>query len=104
MMKSVWIGLVTVAPIDSLQSPLSPGAKGAFVNILVEAENSSEYRLRTEAALKSLGLNAVAFEDLRRFEEKADKESLSFGLYTLAMQARETGQVVFSSFHNYFED
>jgi hypothetical protein len=100
-MKSVWTGLVEVVPCGT-PSPLSNGAKGAFVNALAPAADSSEYKLKVEVALLQLKLKAVGFEEVEKFRDRSDRESVAEELYALAKSAEKAGAVTFGSFHNYF--
>lgn len=101
--KAVWIGLVNVIPFRGT-SPLSKGAQGAFVNALVTARDRAEYIRRVKSALSSLNLKATQFEDVGTFRDRSDTSAVSQEFYKLAREAEATSAVVFSSFHNYFQE
>ena len=85
-MKAIWIGLVDVIPCGET-SPLSPGAKGAYIYALAPAEDYSEYKSVVETALNQLGLHATEFDDVELFSHRVEKEVLADDLYSLATEA-----------------
>jgi hypothetical protein len=101
-MKNVWIGLVNVIP-QLGSSTLSNGAKGAFVNVLAFAGSDSEYESVVQAALSTLELLAVEFEDVELFN-RLTTEGASDDLQALAKDIRSMRAVAFGTFHNYFAD
>ena len=100
--ETVWIGLVDVAPCGE-GSPLSKGAKGAFVYAIARADDCSGYEYAIETALLSMSLQPITFEEVEPFSRLRGREVVAPDLCILALETHETDTPTFGDFHNYFE-
>lgn len=95
----VWVGLVGVGPLK--ENRTLGEAKGAYVNALALACDEKQYMQVVSSALKELGLFAFEYEDIERFDERANNQELRHEMHNLAKQVRSSGQVCFDTFHAY---
>jgi hypothetical protein len=101
--KEVWFGRVHVKPRPG-STFLGKDGKGAYINMLAWAANSSELEDEITKALNHYGLDLEEMEDFDPLSERIMYADVHAELIRLAEEVRETGQVRFGKIHIYLEE
>lgn len=101
-LDNVWIARVHVKPRKGFEHILD-GALGAYVNIIVKANNREELKLLTEKVFFDEGFIVAEFidEDAELFSERLKKFTVDQDILDLVANLNETYPVQFGVFDSY---
>jgi uncharacterized alpha-E superfamily protein len=96
-----WISVVHVRPLDS--SVLGEGARGAYANILANADSNEQYEAVVRAEMEEHKLFVVEFDTIRAVtpEVLADCEE---EIHELVSQISDRYPVQYRTFDTYYTD
>ena len=98
----IWIGLVEVRPLEGCE--ILDDAKGAFINIVMWATSSEDYRCKSEATVAEMKLFVVERPEpviARRKREGNFDEKLED---MISRSEDHPDEIVFGTFHLYSKD
>ena len=100
----IWIGLVEVRPLEGCE--ILEGAKGAFINVVMSAASSEDYRSKSESTAAEMKLFVVDIERLEPVMARRNREG-DFNEEFEDMISRAADypdEIVLGTFHLYDKD
>lgn len=100
----IWIGLVEVRPLEGCE--ILDDAKGAFINVVMWATSSEDYRSKSESTVAEMKLFVVDIERPEPVIARRKREG-DFGEELENMISRSEDhpdEIVFGTFHLYNKD
>jgi hypothetical protein len=101
--KQLWIGLVQVGKLKNAE--ILKDRRGAYVNLITWASDSSEFRSKAELVFGSLGLFVADIEDPEPVSSRKQKFEIAEELEELILQAEvNPAAILYGTFHTWARD
>ena len=99
----IWIGLIEVRPLEGCE--ILDDAKGAFINVVMWATSSEDYRRKSESTVAEMKLFVVDIERPEPVTARRKREGLGEVLEDMISRSEDhPDEIVFGTFHLYSKD
>jgi|SRR5579859_554870 len=102
--EAIWIGLIEVRPLEGCE--ILDHAKGAFINVVMWATSSEDYRSKSESTVAEMKLFVVHIERPEPVIARRKREGdLGEELEDMISRSEDhPDEIVFGTFHLYNKD